>query len=144
MSQPIQKFTVSGLKKKLFVEKEFSKTMEYFLSIAETNRYELAGDEETNDLYDFFLNVITTIVSTIEKRKGLTVKDFKCTKVENHEFVHGGGVSHFGIITFFYFKDLDKGMASFAHHGNPEVYFARISALASSIDKITNKPINPN
>ena len=59
-------------------------------------------------------------------------------------FLPGRGVSHFGIITFFYFKDLDKGMASFAHHGNPEVYFARISALASSIDKITNKPINPN
>jgi hypothetical protein len=144
MSQPIQKFTISGLKKKLFIEKEFSKTMEYFLSIAETNHYELAGEEETNDLYDFFLSVISSVVSAAQNRKGLTVKDFKCTKVDNHEFVHGGGVNHFGIVTFFYFKDLDKGMASIAQYNSSQVYFARISALASSIKSISNVPINPN
>lgn len=140
----MEKPTISGLKKKLVVEKEFSKTMDYFLRIAETNHRELIGEEETNDLYDFFLSIITTIVSTTHKRKGLAVKDFKCTKVDNHEFVHGGGVNHFGIVTFFYFKDLDKGMASIAQYNSPEVYFARISALASSINKILKEPLNPN
>lgn len=144
MSQLNQKPTVSGLKKKLVLEKEFSKTMDYFLTIAETNPEEFEGDLETNELYDFFLSIISSIVSATHNRKGLTVKDFKCTKVDNHEFVHGGGVNHFGIVTFFYFKDLDKGMASIAEYNTSQVYFARISALSSSIKKITEASINLN
>ena len=140
-----QKPTISGLKKILPIEKDFSNIMDYFLRIAETNFRELDGVADTGDLSKIFQQVVSSVIATTKGTSSVVLKNFLCVDVAPAQFVHGGAMTQYGMATFLYFKDLDQGMVSLAKLGSSEVQFARIKTINQNIKDIKmTHPINLN
>ncbi len=140
-----EKPTISGLKKILPIEKDFSNIMDYFLRIAETNFRELDGVADTGDLAKIFQQVVSSVIATTKGTSAVVLKNFLCVDVAHAQFVHGGAMTQYGMATFLYFRDLDQGMVSLAKLGSSQVQFARIKAIGQDINDIKKKPhINLN
>lgn len=135
-----EKPTISGLKKILPIEKDFSNIMDYFLRIAETNFAELDGVADTGDLAATFQKVVSSVIATTKGTSAVALMNFLCVDVARAQFVHGGAMTQYGMATFIYFRDLDQGMVSLAKLGSAQVQFARIKAIGIGIKDLKNTP----
>ena len=132
-----QKPSIIGLKRMLPTEEEFSKTMSYFLDIAETNPSELMDDSHLADenTREIFRQVLNAVMQKLSGKTRIVLSEYMCVEVPKAQFLHGCAFHDNRIINYFYFADLDRGLIAASVIGGTRVDYARVTALANRIMK---------
>lgn len=115
--------------KKLTLEKNanFSQCLHYFLDLMDDDRFMSAGALFTGDdtLYKALLEPAINHSGENAKLDTLLLISMK-----QHQLIHGSGkLSNHKMIMFYYFEDIQCGMASVAKLGDDKTHFFRITLL---------------
>jgi hypothetical protein len=125
---PLRRLT--ALKMKMSTGKDFSEIYGYFFDhFGENNEFLTLGKEVSHPLLKM---VITQLTSTIFKKKFNPPQHSKFIHLPDQRFLHGSCIFPGVFAVFFYFEDLDSGMAALNRvPSSGRIEYARFSVRTS-------------
>ena len=133
---------IAELRQHLMTEKNFSVTFNKFFDITETDAaFMNSGNRTTNPE---MMTLVKASLGLFFKKKGEYIQPRQMQFIENpkENLFHGSGFVFGHIFSFFYFRDLDKGMLGLCKMGTSESTIMRLTIEHTK--KVDTDNFNPN
>ena len=133
---------IAELRQHLMTEKTFSVTFNKFFDITESDSVFMSSGHHSSNAE--MLTLVKTSLGLYFKKKIYDIRPQQMQFIENpnENLFHGSGFLFGYIFSFFYFRDLDKGMIGLCKMGTSETTIMRLTIEHTR--KVDTSNLNPN